>query len=465
MKTKFLLPILLLSALSACSSNNKDTSLNSSDDSTFTGEFDDNNVIFSSAVISDLHVGYKDATVDNEERFASALDSLKSFHDGDFDAVLSCGDNTQGGTKGEVEKVVDIYKTKMDIDKTPFVFSHGNHDTYWAGCMSTLEFYDAYGEDIYKYDLDQTQAKLGNRYIKINGINIIALQMSKYMPNDNVLTNQTEEWAKAKLDEATNENPNMPVIVLCHSPAKETVYGSSSSDDCGDWGASVQLGNILKDYPNVILFSGHTHYGITDDRNINQSTFTSINAGSVCDIDLDTSYPNTTELTNRRSYGNASILEIDKYGNSRINRYDIIKNKQIKKSWIVPSPKEDLSHLEKYNYDYRVENNSEPEFPENGTFIVKKSSTNTIELEFDAFIDDDMVFAYEMRLFNYAKEDIVDDNDYALSYKVMDDWYNYPEGKTGKVNLITKTIYSTNYTIMLIAIDSFEGTTAIFPTA
>ena len=99
-----------------------------------------------------------------------------------------------------------------------------------------------------------------------------------------------------------------------------------------------------------------------------------------------------------------SIIEIDNKGNTRITRYDLMKKQQIKQSWMVESPKEDGSHLEKYSYDYRVKNNIDPSFPSNGEFEVINNSSGRIELHFDAFNDDDMIFNYELRIY---LEDII----------------------------------------------------------
>jgi len=451
MKTKiFIIALLGMFIMTGCNNSKP----KQEDDPVDTKEFDETSIIFKAPLISDQHLGYKDSSVDNEKRLDYDLKTLKNIYGKDFDCVLSCGDHTQDGKKEQVQAFMKIYKENFSLDKTPFVFAHGNHDTYWSGCMTTTEFYDAYGPEVYKNDLDQTQAKLGNRHVKINGIDIVALQVKTFMPDYNDFTDATMDWFDITMHAISQTNPNMPVIVLCHSPALNTIYGSLESDDCGTWGASKQLNVMLKDYPNALLCSGHTHYGITDERNIMQTDFTSIGAGSTCDLDLDTNFEGVSELPNSRSYSFGSIIEIDKNGNTRVTRYDLIKKERIKKPWIIPSPKEDKSHLQKYSFNYRKENLKAPVFPSNGKLVVSEDGTKT-KLAFDAFETDDIVFKYEIRFF--VEPNIADIEDYAVNYFIMNDWYNYTNPQTGKVELKLAVKYNNKFTYALLAYNSFDS--------
>lgn len=429
-------------------------------------EFDDENIVFTAPFISDEHIGYVDANVNNAERLDSVFKTLKELRPNGFDAVLSTGDQTQNGKAEEVSTFMGVYNDNFSLDDSPFIFAHGNHDTYWSGCMTTTEFYDAYGSDVYKYDVDELGAKLGNRHVVVNGINFLTLQVKTFMPNYNDFTDQTMTWLDQKLTSLYQENPNRPVFVLCHSPAYQTVFGSYPEQSTGDWGASRQLNVMLKDYPNVILLSGHTHYGITDERNIFQKDFTCIQGGSICDLDLDERYPNVTDLPNERDYSFGQIIEIDKFFNTRVTRFDFKQKSQIKEPWIIPCPKEDNSHLYKYTDEYRIQNNVNPWMIEGGEFTVTKNETNNIVLTFDAFKDDDMVFAYTLYIFMDEVDDVewIDYEEAILEYTMMVDWYNYPLPQEGKITKVLSTKMNSVYSFVLVAEDSFGGKTAILPT-
>ena len=133
--------------------------------------FDENDILLSFPVITDIHVGYSDANVNYAERLTDTFAALKSFRpDTTFDLVMSAGDQTQNGKAADVQALMEKYNAAFDLSKTPFFFSHGNHDTHWAGCMDTYGFYNAYGSDVYQFDLDQAAAKLGNRHMVRKGV-------------------------------------------------------------------------------------------------------------------------------------------------------------------------------------------------------------------------------------------------------------------------------------------------------
>jgi predicted phosphodiesterase len=467
MKKRLIFGAFIAFSLASCTSpsisNNgtsslEDSSTVSSSETIITKEFDDENIVMTAAVISDPHVGFKDTKVDNNVTFRNTLNTLKRLNgDKDFDVLLSAGDNTQNGTKEEVKQFMDIYKSTYDINKTPLFFCHGNHDTYWSGCMSTTGFYDAYGEDVYKNDLDQTAAKLGNRHMKVNGIHLVALQMSTYQPGNNTFTPQTETWVKQTLDAIKLENPLQPVIVLGHSPVSNTVHGSFDENDTGNWGSSKQLGTLLSDYSNVILLSGHTHYDFYHSKSIAQDKFTAIQIPSSSDLDLDNNYSDQVkDLANRREYSFGAILEVDNLGNIRFTRYDLKKEEKILNSWVIPSPKQDNSHLDKYNLQIREANNLAPSF-EGKNITLTYDKENHFSLSFDVPADDDIILAYKARIYIGSEEDIYDPEDYIEEFVYLDDYYNYPQGKQ-KVDLKIDGVYSrrSQWTVKLAAIDSFD---------
>lgn len=450
MKRKVLfLPLLLIMA----SCGNSDITSSSITD-VDTSLFDEKNIILTAPVISDMHVGYSDLNVNNKERFDYVLKYFNTLRDS-YDAVLSCGDHTQGGLEEQVNDLMEVYNNNLDIDKTPFVFAHGNHDTYWSGCMSTTQFYNAYGEKVYQYDLDQTQAKLGNRHVIVNNIHFFALQIKTFMPNYNDLTDETFEWADREIKKACEENPNMPVFVMCHSPAWETVYGSFEDESTGIWGASKQLDNLLKNYPQVFLLSGHTHYGITDNRSISQTTYTQYQCGSICDLDLDeynTKF-NIKDLSNERSYGFGSILEVDKYGNSRITRYDLMKKEMIKNPLCISHPDEKGEFLKKYNFDEIRKSKIAPGLGENSSYILTHDENEHFYIEINNIEESDMIFGTIARV--YAGDEI-DEDMLIAEFGVANDYYNYPTpNKNLSFSIDGKYSKKNNWTVSIQLVDSY----------
>jgi hypothetical protein len=206
--------------------------------------FNENEIVFTFANLSDPHVGYGS----NDEILRKTLATIKKYAPNGIDAVIFNGDQTQDGKKEQAQQFASIVKEAFDVTKVPMIVTHGNHDVYWSGCMTRAEFVDAYGSDMYLFDKDMTSIYKGNRHIEINGYHFISVDIQTYMPNYNNLSAETETWLKNTLDRIVGQNPDAYVFVSCHSPAKDTVYGSMSDDikGVGDWGASVHLDSVLK---------------------------------------------------------------------------------------------------------------------------------------------------------------------------------------------------------------------------
>ena len=375
--------------------------------------FNENEIVFTFANLSDTHIGYGN----NDEILRNTLATIQEFAPNGIDAVLFNGDQTQDGTKEQAQLFASILKEAFDVTKVPMIVTHGNHDVYWSGCMTRAEFVDAYGSDLYLFDQDMTSIYKGNRHVEVNGYHFISVDIQTFMPNYNTLSSDTETWLKNTLDRIVGQNPNAYVFVSCHSPAKDTVYGSMSDDvkDTGNWGASAQLDSVLKEYPQVILFAGHTHYGINLETNINQSTYTQINSGSASDIEFD-----MTNVENRRSFSQGMIVDVDKDNNIRITRIDIAKKMVIKQPWYIDAYKADGSSLTRYSKETRLANNRTPQFPA-GIEVIEVSGTE-LRIDFKAAMDDDMVFYYEIEVLNENGAKIA-------SKTIVTPFYNDPQLK------------------------------------
>jgi len=373
--------------------------------------FNESEIVFTFANLSDTHIGYGS----NDEILRKTLTTIKKYAPNGIDAVLFNGDQTQDGTKEQAQLFASILKDAFDVTKVPMIVTHGNHDVYWSGCMTRAEFVDAYGSDMYLFDKDMTSIYKGNRHVEINGYHFISVDIETFMPNYNTLSADTETWLKNTLDRIVGQDPDSYVFVSCHSPAKDTVYGSMSDDikGTGDWGASAELDSILKNYPQVILFAGHTHYGINLETNINQSTYTQINSGSASDIEFDMIIPE-----NRRSFSQGMIVDVDKDNNIRITRIDLAKDMVIKTPWYIDAYKADGSSLTRYSKETRLESNRAPQFPA-GIEVIEVSGTE-LRIDFKSASDDDMVFYYEIEVLNESGAKIA-------SKTVVTPFYNDPQ--------------------------------------
>ena len=411
-------------------------------------DFDENNVVFAFGNLTDSHVGYGN----NDELLRRALKQLKTYTSHEINALVFSGDQTQDGIRQQAEHVVSIIKEEYDLKKVGALLTNGNHDTYWSGCMTTAEFVDAYGEDVYNFDVDKSIVTTGNRHMVVNGYHFISVQIQTFMPNVNNMSAQTKTWLKNTLDKITTDDPYSYVFVSCHSPAKNTVYGSMDTDTDGPWGSSQELDDILKNYPQVILFSGHTHYLINDERNINQSTYTQINGGSTSDILTNKGFlENPGQIADSRTYSQGMVVEIDNNNNIRITRIDFKFGKQIKNCWYIDHIKVDQSNLMRYNRARVMQKNTAPAFDETASIKITQKTVNSSEISFDIAKDDDMVEYYHVEVFD-SKGTCV------REVKTLSPFYKHPDlstlPPTHAVNFDLSTL-AYPYNVKVTAYDSF----------
>ena len=412
-------------------------------------DFDENNVVFAFGNLSDAHIGFGN----NGEMLRRALKQLKTYTSHEINALVFSGDQTQNGIRQEAEQLVSIIKEEYDLKKVGALLTNGNHDTYWNGCMTTEQFVDAYGEDVYNFDVDKSIVTTGNRHMVVNGYHFISVQIQTYQPNVNNMSEQTKTWLKNTLDKITTDDPYSYVFVSCHSPAKNTAYGSMDTDTDGPWGSSQELDDILKAYPQVILFSGHTHYLINDERNINQSTYTQINGGSISEIITNQGFLENSDgqIEDCRSYSQGMVVEIDNNNNIRITRIDFKLGKQIKNCWYIDRIKEDQSNLMRYNRARVMEKNTAPAFDETASIKITQKTVNSSEISFDIAKDDDMVEYYHVEVFD-SKGTRVE------TVKTLSPFYKHPDlstlPPTHAVNFDLSTL-AYPYTVKVTAYDSF----------
>lgn len=414
--------------------------------------FDENNIVLTFSNMSDPHIGFGN----DAEMLRNALKTVKKFAKNQIDALQFCGDQTQNGKESEAKQFVSLLEEEFDLTKTAAVITHGNHDTYWTGCMTPAQFAEAFGEKVYTFDSDDTDYTTGNRHVVVNGYHFLSVQIRAYSGKN--LNNPVSDkaWLKRTLDAIVKEDPGHYIFLSCHCPVPDTVYGSEADWGIGDWGASSDLASVLKDYPQVVLFSGHTHFAVNDERSISQTGFTAVQSGSVSDIDAERGYAEFPGSwvggggkADRRQYSQGMLVEVDGAGRVRITRIDFRLGKQIKKCWYLDPVSADGSHLERYSAKKREENNRRPAFGEGAALKVRELSQESVEITYPAAEDDDMVYGYEIKLLDKEGKE-------AASLRTMSPWYDYPDAvipspRTAQL----KFAVAYPYTVEVTAHDSF----------
>lgn len=383
--------------------------------------FDENNIILSFAAVSDTHIT-GESTDDSEPKFRRAITQIcekAKAHGRDIDVFLVAGDLIDRSWKEPEMQMQAFKRIYSSLSKAPLFYCLGaSHDLYW-GSESEKEFIAKFrkylGEENFVFDVDVESIAKGNRHAVINGYHFIALEPNGRGPI--TYPEETKKWLSDILERTKDDGKY--VFIMTHPMITDTCYGSLLGPD---W-ATEDLTPVLSKYPNAVVFGGHLHFPLQDERSVMQKDFTSVGCGSVRYMAIeDAAYENMMGKTVMRdSYrvSNGHLCEVDKNGTLRITRIDFANNEQIKSPWVLPAPQKDRSHLGVYSPE-RAEGATSPYFSEdfNATaFSEEADGKKVLVLTFSAARDDDTVHHYTVTL---SQED-----GKTKEYRILADFYRH----------------------------------------
>ncbi len=309
------------------------------------GTPDDFTPVVRFVVCSDIHLD-GDENQQAAKRFATLFNDMYDYAENceykKLDAVLVAGDFTGGGAEKEYQmfnKIVDENKK----DETQLLAILGNHEFIDYRDVDATVGYDVYRKYINE-DVDTD--------IVINGYHFIGVS---YDDNGSTFSGKTK-WLDERLEKATAEDPDKPVFVYQHPHPALTVYGSVN------WG-DLDTRAVLSKYPQVVNFSGHSHYAASDPRSVWQGEFTAVGCGSLSAFMGNLNYIDGDKDAPGNS-GGAWLVEVDANGNVSMRLYDIEKRTFFDN---IDYYFTDLSKTSKRTYTWKQQKalDTAPEFPEN----------------------------------------------------------------------------------------------------
>jgi Icc protein len=242
--------------------------------------------VLSFPVISDIHV--QSWYELSHHKFTAALNDLNTINPNP-DMMVINGD-LGNGMPDDYAKLTELLNTAPHPQK--MFYSIGNHEFYKS-------WIDADGYwDPEKFPNGETEQDSINRFLQFTGENkvyydqfvkgyhFIFLGSEQYRqsdPNnleDAYLSQDQLDWLKDTLKKGAESDK--PIFVFLHQPLPYTVSGTSFC--CVNNRAIVQheqLKSILSQYPQVIFFSGHTHWELRLPKTLVHDQFTMVNSSSV----------------------------------------------------------------------------------------------------------------------------------------------------------------------------------------
>jgi predicted MPP superfamily phosphohydrolase len=375
------------------------------------------------SVISDLHINRKKPN----NKFEQALLDLRDIAP-NYDTIAIVGDMTEGGFEEEYQRYSDILKAFKNQSAEEFV-TMGNHEYFEPtydkiSSVSDLQLKQRF----IKYTGEQLDDIFYDKWIK--GYHFISLAgelsleslapQSQKQPGLNdaaYLSERQYQWLEKTL--SVGADPNKPIFVFLHQPIRDTVYGSmrwhASFDD------QTRLLSLLKKYPQVILFSGHSHYLLNHPKSIYQDGFTMVNTSSV-------------EYTWFEG-GEVPTLSQGFIVNVYDDRVEFKAREFSNHTWIntttIPIP-----------FKETVKENNKPFFIGNSNLSISDIRTNSVTLSWDQGQDDTIIDRYVIK-------------ESGASQKTLWSHFWTPEERVSTT--INELLPDTTYNLDIYALDAWDN--------
>jgi predicted MPP superfamily phosphohydrolase len=273
------------------------------------------------AVISDIHFGNNVG----EGPMVKVPNALKNLlGKGRIDALFVVGDLTDNGREEQYDRLLSVFNDKTIVpEEVAVYYLMGNHDNF-----------NPNGQNVYLEKLKQPL----NQYVEIKGYPFITLSQTDRNSSgsgENDYNAGTRQFLTEKLAQAKRDYPGKPVFVFMHVPAGNTCYGSTVEEG---WGMDA-LTPILEQYPEVITFSGHSHFPLGDPRSIAQNKFTAVNDGSTTYSEVEENIVSIgIHPEEHENVTEGLIVNIRKNGDVEMERWDTYRNEEIFPRWLVEAP-------------------------------------------------------------------------------------------------------------------------------
>lgn len=222
-----------------------------------------------------------------------------------LDAVLIAGDLTNDGTRDEFDKFGKAISDSVRGDTKFLGVVAKNHDGYEMKRQELRDYYK------------QVTGNDADFHVVINGYHFFGISAS----DKDGIHYSTEQlnWLDKELAQVTKAEPDKPVFIINHEHVRNTVYGSSAYDG---WGITT-FKSIFNKYPQVVSFTGHSHYPLNDPRSVWQGKFTAVGTGAITYSEFTIDESRAYHPSDCSDTATCWIVELDAQNNMRLRGYDV----------------------------------------------------------------------------------------------------------------------------------------------
>ena len=376
------------------------------------------------AVCSDVHLN-GDENQPEVARFRKLFDTVYAYSATqeykNFDAVVLVGDIATTGYPVEYEMAKKVLNEKVQ-DGTKVLTCCGNHEYIAYRDVDASE-----GTRVFEQEMEREDCE----HAVINGYHFI---ISSY-DEDGRSFKDKAKWMNKEIKAAVKDTGDKPVFVFQHPAPFATIYGSIN------WGdPSIPL-TFIK-YPQVVDFSGHSHYPVNDPRSIWQGGYTAFGCGTLSYYETELDYIAGNFPYDTTQAAQFYIVEADAEGNVRVMPYDLITDQFFSNEYY-------LTDLAKRNYDYSFLKmklrDEKPQFAADtkvGTYVNEKGET---VLTFDGAVDNFIVESYKVSVAKSGIIPVFSDNfSGKYMYQFMEDTYEVNLGVLDSGKKYTASIVALN---------------------
>ncbi|HHP0974279.1 TPA: LamG-like jellyroll fold domain-containing protein [Bacillus anthracis] len=377
-------------------------------------------------VVSDVHI--KNSGTDDTFRWKRAIEQLNTLAPKQ-DAFVIVGDFTDTGSLQQYDRFMQVYNENKDAVR---MNSLGNHD-YWNGLSV---------EGAQKRFLEKTGMESIYYHKVVKGYHFLVMSPENGTTHGYYSDKQIN-WLKEEMAKAQKDDPEKPIFVFLHQHIKETVYGSH------EWGTqdSAKINAVLKEYPQAITFSGHSHYPLDDPRSIHQKDFTSVGTSSISYMEVEGGKVQGNIPPGASTLSQGLLVEVDDE-EVTINRRDFHTNSWTGEPWKIklPAKKETFTHVEDRDKE-------KPSFSTDAKLSVSNVTENAATVTFPQALDNLLVHSYRVQARDKQTGEIKN------KLLAFSEFYRDPVPKDLTFTLAGLDGGKT-YTLEVVAIDSFGNESA-----